>query len=155
VKKGYHFPCSRVHNDRQAQTGNGSKYPLVPGPNWPSSSQRDSPLMLAGTHSRRTNIPAPEFVRNQNKFQSADRRNPFHAKDIKLNSAESLPISRHPAFSCLQTSQTRYVDNFLKSITTPSPVPYTAISFFFVRYVTAVNIQVQLNAIKSHSVFNL
>jgi len=30
---------------------------------------------------------------------------------------------------------------------------YTAISFCFVRYVTAVNIQAQLNAIKSHSVF--
>ena len=30
---------------------------------------------------------------------------------------------------------------------------YKAISFFFVRYITAVNIQTQLNAIKSHSVF--
>ena len=29
---------------------------------------------------------------------------------------------------------------------------YKSVSFFFVRYVTAVNIQEQLNAIKSHSV---
>jgi len=71
VKKGYQFPCSSVHNDKQAQAGNGGKYPFVPGPNWPSSSQRDSPLMLVGTHSRRTTIPAPEFARHQNKFQHA------------------------------------------------------------------------------------
>jgi len=42
---------------------------------------------------------------------------------------------------------------FLEIHYDPSPVPYKAISFFFVRYVTTVKIHVELNAIKYHSVF--
>jgi len=80
--------------------------------------------MLVGTHSRRTCIPAPEFARHQNKFQSAGTQTyathftPRTSSSIQRKTFLFPDITGHPAFSCLQTSQTRYLDNFLKSITT-------------------------------------